>query len=404
VIRRPAVAALLLLAGCAQMQAPPGGPEDRQGPRLVTTRPDTMARMSSFPGPVVILFDEGLSEEGVEDAVEVSPRTSSMVVEKRGEEIRVDLRRGWERNRVYQVTVEPLIQDRFNNKIEGPVRVVFSTGPEIPNTRLTGSVVERTTGNAAQRIRVEAELAADSLVYTARTDSVGTFVFERIPVGRYRIRAYNDPNKNREMEPYEARDTAVATVGGGPSPELSLSIITPDSTAPRLAGATFENGVVTLRFDDFLDPSQPLEGIAVRLQGADSAAVAIAEVQVGALQVTGDSTGQDSAAADSARRPSRTARADSARADSTRRRGPAPAQTLAVRTAAALAPDASYRITVSGVRNLLGLAGGGSVQFRTPRAAPTPAAQPPATAAQTPPVASPPAPPSAPPPPAVPPR
>ena len=70
----------MILPACAHMEAPPGGPADTQGPRLLTTRPDTMARLESFPGPVVLVFDEGLSEERVEEAVEVSPRTSALSV------------------------------------------------------------------------------------------------------------------------------------------------------------------------------------------------------------------------------------------------------------------------------------------------------------------------------------
>lgn len=94
---RAADAALLLLvaAACAHIEPPPGGPEDKQGPQLLATRPDTMARRAgAFGEPVVLVFDERLSEQSVRDAVSVSPRTSTAEVDHRGDEILVSLLRG----------------------------------------------------------------------------------------------------------------------------------------------------------------------------------------------------------------------------------------------------------------------------------------------------------------------
>jgi len=90
------------------------------------------------------------------------------------------------------------------------------------------------------------------------------------------------------------------------------------------------------------------------------------------------------------------ARADRARADTgatarrdtgrvarrdTTPREPVPSQSLFVRTAAPLAADAQYTVVVTGVRNLVGLVGGGETQLKTPKAAPPPAAPQPAAPA-----------------------
>ncbi|HEX8431892.1 MAG TPA: carboxypeptidase-like regulatory domain-containing protein, partial [Longimicrobium sp.] len=204
--------ATLAAAACAHIEAPTGGAEDRLAPQLVTTRPDTFARVPSYSAPVVFVFDEGLSEQDLETGVNVSPRTSSVAVDKRGDEIRVSLRRGWEPNRIYQVELDTVVRDLFNNRITEGVRLVFSTGPTIPETLLTGTVLDRQTARPAARVRVEAILAPDSLVYSTRTDAEGGFAFAQIPEGSYRVRAYNDPNANRSLEGFEARDTAVARV------------------------------------------------------------------------------------------------------------------------------------------------------------------------------------------------
>ena len=99
-MKRLAALVCALLAACAHIEAPTGGPEDKQGPQLLTTRPDTFARVTSLNTPAVFVFDEGLSEERIEEAVSVSPRTSAVAVDQRGDELRVSLRRGWEPNRI----------------------------------------------------------------------------------------------------------------------------------------------------------------------------------------------------------------------------------------------------------------------------------------------------------------
>src|SRR5690606_24447436 len=125
------------LAGCAQIEMPPGGPEDRMPPAVVSLQPDSLAVVPEWRRPVVVRFSERISEQQVEDAVMVSPRTSAVSVDRGSREIRVSLRRGWEPGQIYQITVRPLIRDLFNNQIREPIHLVFSTGPEIPPTRLT---------------------------------------------------------------------------------------------------------------------------------------------------------------------------------------------------------------------------------------------------------------------------
>jgi hypothetical protein len=371
--------AALLAAACAHIEAPTGGEEDKQAPQLLTTRPDTFARAPNLRTPAVFVFDEGLSEERLEEAISVSPRTSAVAVDKDGGELRVSLRRGWEPNRIYQVVIDSTVQDRFANRIREPIRLVFSTGPEIPETFLSGTVLDRQTAQPAKGVRVEAILRPDSLVYATRTDEAGTFAFAQIPAGEYQVRAFSDPNANRALEPFESRDTAVARVAVGAQPSVELSLVAPDTSAPKPLEASAADSAITVRFDDYLDPAQRIATTQVRLLAPDSTPVAIASVVIGAPAEVPAAV-PDTAARDTAKPAAPAAP-----------RGPVPARTITVRVAGALRPDAQYTIRVDGVRNLVGLVGGGELRLRTPRAAPArqPAATPPA--GTTPPPAAPPA-------------
>lgn len=338
----------LLLAGCAHIEPPTGGPEDKEAPKLIASRPDTLARVPAFSDPVVLVFSERLSEEGVEDAVLVSPRTSTPTVEKRGDEIRVSLRRGWEAGRIYQVTVRPTLQDLFNNRLAAPVHLVFSTGPEIPDTRLAGTVTDRVTGRPDTGARVEAVLARDSLVYAAATDSAGGFTFRRVPEGEYRVRAYRDTNANRSPEPYEALDTGSVALAAGREATLKLSLLQPDTTAPAVASVQVADSLLEVKFDDPLDPAQRLTPAQVAVLLPDGSALPVGEVRIG--------------------REEGGPRADTATAAAPAAPARLPSQSLFVRTARPLPAATELRVRVTGVANLHGRVGGGEASVRTPAA------------------------------------
>ncbi|HEX5870878.1 MAG TPA: Ig-like domain-containing protein [Longimicrobium sp.] len=370
-----AAAALAGAPGCAHIEAPTGGPVDSIAPVLVAVRPDTNAVLERWIGPVVFEFDETLSEEGVEDAVTLSPRLGPVSVDKEGRELRVKPRRGWRPGVIYQVEVAGGLRDRFNNRRTEPIRLVFSTGPAIPDTRASGTVTERITGLPSVQARVDARRLSDSLIYSTQADSAGRFAFRQIPEGEYRVLAYRDNNRNRRADPFEPRDSAALTVAVGQAPTARLAILLPDTTPPRPGSARMTDGWVEVRFDDYLDPEQTLSTGQVEVIGPDGAGVALAEVRIGAPPQARDTAEGDSvppAAAQPPRPVQRdTAGRDTAAAD-TVPRGPLPAQGLFARPAGPMLPDTIYTVRVRDVRNVNGLVGGGEVPLRTPRPAPPP--------------------------------
>ena len=357
-VRRLAAAAAAAGApACAHVEAPVGGPVPETPLEVVATRPDTQALVPGWRGPVVIVFDRTLSERDVEEAISLSPRRGGVAVDHRGAELRVQPRRGWEPGTVYQVEVAPGIQDRFNNRLEERVRIVFSTGPEIPDTRATGTVTDLVRGEPANDARVDAIRLPDSLTYTTRVDSAGGFVLAQVPEGEYLLLAYRDANRNRRPDDFEARDSARVTIAAGEEPSAELAIVLPDSTPPRPGSARMAEGWVEVRFDDYLDPAQPLSLEQVTLAGPDGAAVPLAEVRIGTPPAV------DIAAADTVPAPAD----DAPPAARTAPRRPLPSQSLFARPAEELLPDTLYTVFVRDVRNVVGLVGGGEAPLRTPR-------------------------------------
>lgn len=383
-------------ASCAQPESPRGGEPDRSPPYVRETLPATMAVVDAWDGPVVIRFNERISQRGVEQAVTVSPETGEVEVDKGRSELRISIKGGWRKGQIYRIVVHPVVQDLFGNKREEAFDLIFSTGPPIPNTALAGLLTDRITAKPVQDARVEAVRRADSVTYVATTDTAGFYALRHIPAGAYDLRAYLDRNRNRQVDFGEAVDSSAAVLSVSDTVVVSFELLPGDTTASNLLRAeALDSLQVRMHFDDYMDPeAMPLEGIAVELiQLPDSTPVEVAEVlwpheadrrvaeqravqdSLAALEssdslAAGAATGtpvEEKAAVDSTgMMPDLEADLDAAPADTA---PPLPVRELVVVPAKALPPETEFSLTVRGIQNINGLTGGGgSVEFRTPAA------------------------------------
>lgn len=250
---RPALVAAVALLGCAQYGAPPGGERDQRPPQVIETIPEPLSVVPDLRGPVVIRFDERLSERGAEDAVIVSPRTGDLRVRRRGSELRVELEGGWRPGQIYRVVILPELRDLFGNQRTEPAELVFSTGPEIPQTALAGIVTERITGRPPQRAVVEAVRQADSTVYVAPVATDGFYALLNLPNGEYEVMAYADANQDWTPGPTEPRSRAIGVTLSDDTLAHDLAILPFDTTAARVQNAAMQNGVIRVQLDDYVD-------------------------------------------------------------------------------------------------------------------------------------------------------
>ena len=378
---------------CARPFAPPGGERDVVAPRLLETVPAPLAVVEPGTAPVVIRFDERLSERGFSEAlVSVSPLDSTLRVERSGSEVRVRIDGGWRPNRVYRVVLLPGASDLFGNARREPVELVFSTGAPVGSTALAGMVIDRLTGVGAPQGVVDAVHRTEGARYTAIADSSGFYSLRYLPVGEYDVRAYDDLNRNRRRDAMEPVDSGHTARFAQPTDTVALvfQVLVPDTTAPRIMSARALDSLhVRVEMDDYFDPAAGLQSArAAVITTPDSTpwavsarvmpeAVFVAERDAARLAADSAAAAADTAAAvrDTLAAPPRAAPVPT-------RPGvspggdlidPAlPTRALVVRLEQPLVPG-SYSISISGVTNLHGLTGGGTTPFElSPPAPPQP--------------------------------
>ncbi|HEY4954541.1 MAG TPA: Ig-like domain-containing protein, partial [Gemmatimonadaceae bacterium] len=250
---RSVMRATLIAAGiasgqlaCASQGIPPGGPVDTEAPKILRVAPDS-GKTGIKPSEVLFTFDEVVSERpggapSLGALFLISPRDGSPDVGWHRKEVSVRSHRGWRPNTAYTVTLLPGITDlRGNVRNTGGV-VVFSTGPTIPTSRLSGTVFNWLTGTPASRAFVEARSRTDSSVtYVAVADSTGSFIMRNVAPGAYRVRGIIDDNSNRGLDPREAWDTTGVSLTD--SARAELYAFAHDSVGARLANVGLRDSV-----------------------------------------------------------------------------------------------------------------------------------------------------------------
>lgn len=204
-----------LATACATVQDPPGGPPDFEPPTLISVRPDSGAVLERFDGRVEYQFSEVITEPTGQAAARlfvVSPRPRELDVDWSRTKLSVKPKDGWRRGAVYRLTLLPQVTDLRNNRLESGRVIVFAIGAPIPDTRITGTVVDWEAGRTVRQALVEAVALPDSLVYFTLADSSGRFALEAVPPGRYTLYGSADANNNRIRDRGELFDSTTVVL------------------------------------------------------------------------------------------------------------------------------------------------------------------------------------------------
>jgi hypothetical protein len=264
---RPALAVLaVLLAACARIEAPPGGPVDQAPPILRSTYPDSLRSLPDFDEDVAFEFDEvvsegsqpnfGLGTGDLERLVVLSPSNEVPKVRWRRSRITVRPKEGWRPNTAYRVELLGGVADLSRNLTRRPAVVTFTTGGPLPTDSLVGRVVDWTTQRAVPMGLVEAVLQPDSLVYRTTSDSTGRFTFGPLPRGEYLVYGVVEEGaKNSRRDSREKFDSIRVAAGRDSVGELWA--FKHDTTAARIQTVTRSDSVTVLvTFNQSLSPYQ----------------------------------------------------------------------------------------------------------------------------------------------------
>ena len=200
----------MLIAACANIGSPDGGPYDEKPPVIVHTSPQLMATNVSSR-KVVLEFDENIRiDNAVEKVVVSPPQVEAPEISASGHRITVELIDSLQPQTTYTIDFADAIEDNNEGNPMGDYAFIFSTGDSIDTMQVSGYVLDASNLEPIKGIMVglyvhddSTYVPADDSTFTSvpferisRTDSRGHFVIKGLARKPYKIFALQDQDQS----------------------------------------------------------------------------------------------------------------------------------------------------------------------------------------------------------------
>ena len=196
----------VILAACASIGSPEGGPRDYTPPQVVKSSPE--ANALNFKGQKVeITFDEIVNLKDQQKKVIISPAPKTQpLIRTVGKKVTIEFRDELEENTTYVIDFSNAIEDNNEgNQLDG-YSFAFSTGDEIDTLAVSGIVLRANDLEPMQHVIVGLHSNLDDTAFTrvplervSRTNDLGKFTIRNLKPGSYHVFALSDVDGDYHM-------------------------------------------------------------------------------------------------------------------------------------------------------------------------------------------------------------
>ena len=284
------LAVLALLAGCADVGAPPGGPEDKQGPVVLESTPvDGSVNQSGFPFIEIKLSEDVQIPKGASPLI--SPRQSvAPKVSWSSHSVRIELADTLAANRTYLVSLPTSLSDLRGNKPDSSITLAFSTGPSLDSCSISGAVYSDDKPAAGVTIGLYSassltpETPYDSIFpdYLTASGKGGEFSFHHLPSAPFRLIAFQKSARDDRFRPVRDKfgipDRPIDLSSIRSIENLTLALTSQDTLPYKIISAVLNNDrVLQLRLSKQLNLNQ--------LSATDSIRLSLGSTQLTAVPI-----------------------------------------------------------------------------------------------------------------------
>ena len=255
----------LIFICCAKIEYPPGGPEDKTPPEIVSAQPQVNQLEVARDSQIRIEFSEKIAGEDIIQQVYIVPEPDQPpVIKVKGKELVIEFKDSLQADQTYLISLKTGLADLHNNKLASPYKLAFSTGAKIDQGKISGMVYK--DFKPAKNVDVWA-FRSDTAIsifdvkpnYIIQTDDSGAYQLEYLQMGTYRCFAVEDLRSDRKYDP-------ASDLIGLPISDMVLDSIKPavmgfdfdlsrqDTTALKLISARYnEDKLIALKFSLMID-------------------------------------------------------------------------------------------------------------------------------------------------------
>lgn len=190
-------------AGCAKISSPTGGPRDTTPPKVVKMTPENQS-VRFQDKQIRIFFDEYVTLNNPTTNVLISPpMAESPQYTLKGKSLVIKFKDTLRANTTYNMVFSDCIRDYHENTPLSYFHYSFSTGDSLDDYMIRGNILDAKTLAPSKDFYVLLyKNTADSMPLTTRPDYVtkthddGSFLFQNITEGTYKIFALKDINSD----------------------------------------------------------------------------------------------------------------------------------------------------------------------------------------------------------------
>ena len=237
-----------LVAGCATVEGPSGGPEDKTPPTVVALYPDSAAVSLADTRTLIFTFSEKMDPVPAESFLYLYPAIPVQKTKWHGRrEVEVELTEPLPADTVVVVEIKAGISDAHRVKSRVSRRYPLATADSLPQGRVVGQLLykEKPLLNGVVELY---DVPPDTLEYfrqpilrRAQTDSLGIYHLPwlSVPGGPWLIRAFADANGDLRPGDNEAKRLLpgqYALTDTNPRIQVELITLFDPNTPGRLVG------------------------------------------------------------------------------------------------------------------------------------------------------------------------
>jgi Bacterial Ig-like domain len=267
------------LAGCAHMEAPPGGPVDSKRPFVAAVFPAPDSTMVGSDLKVQIAFSEWMAVDIERGKVYLNPPLPrKLKTDLSGNLLEVTSKARLDTGTTYLLGILGSVKDLNGLVLESPLELTFSTGKHLDSGRVSGRIAsfqgkatpgsyialyprglelrkrfQHLTQRGDSTVVPEAQpnAAKERPAYIAPTDSLGHFNLRAVKPGRYGLLGFQDINANLQPE------VGTEALAIGPTLEISalgdvktLTLFAYDTVPLKLIDAKWVHGLSRGKLSD----------------------------------------------------------------------------------------------------------------------------------------------------------
>ena len=212
---------VFLLSHCAKEGMPPGGAVDTTPPEVISISPQSNSTRVDLNSKIEITFSERMSGKPTEESIFISPFPKKPFDYKwRGKKLILSPSEPLLKSKTYVVTIGTGAQDLRRNHLSESYTFAFSTGIALDYGSISGEVwvkqedrFQTESGISiwaylscsehsepiSDTIKIDPE--RDKPDYVTQSDTAGKYVFRNLSVGKYRLFAVEDLNRDQIWNP-----------------------------------------------------------------------------------------------------------------------------------------------------------------------------------------------------------